>query len=442
MNALPDTPHLAPSVYAARRRALLERIGDGIAVVPTAPQRLRNRDSYYPYRPDSYFHYLSGFPEPEALVVLVGGAAPRSLLFCREKDEARETWEGFRYGPDAACASFGFDEACAFSEIDARLPELFSGVETLWLPFGTYREWETRVFALIDGLRATSRAGTRAPTRVADLCVHLDDMRRVKDTSEIALMRKAAAIASAGHVRAMRACRVGMAEYALEAELDYEFRRLGANGHAYPPIVAGGANACVLHYDENRAPLAEGTLVLIDAGCEFENYAADITRTFPVGGRFTPAQRDVYEIVLAAQAAAFSAIAPGASFDAYHEAALRVLVQGLVDLKVLSGAVDGLIESEAYKPYYMHRTGHWLGLDVHDAGEYVSKARESAVLAPGMTLTVEPGLYFRPGCAAPEAFHGTGVRIEDDVLVTETGAEVYTSAPKTVAEIESLVGRQ
>ncbi|MDR1367253.1 MAG: aminopeptidase P N-terminal domain-containing protein, partial [Candidatus Accumulibacter sp.] len=314
MNSTPDTTH---SAHSARRIALLELIGDGIALVPTSPQRLRNRDSYYPYRPDSYFWYLSGFPEPEALVVLVGGEAPRALLFCREKDETREIWEGFRYGPDSAREVFGFDEACAFSEVDARLPELFSGVETVWLPLGCHKDWETRVLAAIDRLRASSRDGTRHPTRIGDLCAPLDDMRRIKDAREIGLMRRAASITSTGHARAMRACRAGMAEYALEAEIGREFRRLGANGHAYPPIVAGGAHACVLHYDENRGTLADGTLVLIDAGCEFENYASDITRTFPVGGRFAPAQRDIYEIVLAAQIAAFSKIAPGALFDAY-----------------------------------------------------------------------------------------------------------------------------
>ena len=265
-------------------------------------------------------------------------------------------------------------------------------------------------------------------------------MRLIKDAHELDIMRRAAAVTAAGHMRAMRYCRPGLAEYELEAELTHEFRSRGASGHAYAPIVAGGANACVLHYIENDKLLADHTLVLIDAGCELEGYAGDITRTFPVGGKFTAAQRDVYEIVLAAQAAAIAAVKPGAPFIAYHDAALRVLVQGMIDLKLLSGALDGLIESEAYKPFYMHRTGHWLGLDVHDAGEY-KRGDDWIALEPGMTLTVEPGLYIRPGAQAPKVLHGIGIRIEDDILVTPTGAEVYTSAPKTVADIEELMHR-
>jgi Xaa-Pro aminopeptidase len=254
----------------------------------------------------------------------------------------------------------------------------------------------------------------------------------------MAIMRRAAAIAAAGHVRAMRACRPGIAEYELEAELSYEFRKRGADGHAYSPIVAGGHHGCVLHYVENNTLLAEHTLVLIDAGCELEGYASDITRTFPVGGRFSDVQRDAYEIILAAQRAAIAEIRPGAPFCAYHDAALRVLVQGMIDLKLLAGSVDGLIESEAYKPYYMHRTGHWLGLDVHDAGNYKEDG-EWIALAPGMALTVEPGIYIRPGATVPEHLHGIGIRIEDDVFVSEAGCEVYTDAPKTVAEIEEVM---
>ncbi|MDR2506968.1 MAG: aminopeptidase P N-terminal domain-containing protein [Candidatus Accumulibacter sp.] len=425
--------------YLARRKLLLEKIGDGIAIIPTAPRRIRNRDSYYSYRPDSYFWYLSGFPEPDAAIVLVGGNKPRVLLFCQGKNEERETWEGVRYGPNAAREIFGFDEAYDFSEIDSCLPGLFSGHQSIWIPLGQDRRWETRILSAINVLRTKARAGTRFPTQINDLCTPLDRMRRIKDAHETALMFKAAAITSAGHARAMRACHDGITEYALEAELGHEFRRLGASGHAYPPIVAGGSNACVLHYCENSARLTEGMLVLIDAGCEFENYAADITRTFPVGGRFTAAQRDIYEIVLAAQNAAIGAIVPGTAFNAYHDAAVRVLTQGLLDLKILNGALDGLIESEAYKPYYMHRSGHWLGLDVHDAGEYVAEDREWAALVPGMTLTVEPGLYFSRGSGVPEAFRGIGVRIEDDILVTETGASVYTSAPKSASEIEEIM---
>jgi Xaa-Pro aminopeptidase len=265
-------------------------------------------------------------------------------------------------------------------------------------------------------------------------------MRLLKDEYEARIMRRAAVIASAAHKRAMRTCRIGMAEFELEAEIGYEFRKRGADGHAYSPIIAGGNNACVLHYVENNKLLGANDLVLIDAGCEVKGYASDITRTFPVNGHFSGVQRDAYEIVLASQNAALAAIKPGAPFIAYHDAALRVLTQGMIDLKLLAGSVDGAIESEAYKPFYMHRTGHWLGLDVHDAGEY--KAGEDWVtLAPGMALTVEPGLYIRPGADVPEHLHGIGIRIEDDVFVTESGCEVYTTAPKSIHEIEEVMRR-
>ena len=426
--------------YASRRAALFEHIGDGIAIIPTSPERLRSRDSHHPYRFDSYFWYLSGFPEPEAVLVLIGGKTPRTLLFCREKNEEREIWDGFRYGPAAAREAFGVDEAYPFDTFEQKLPDLLSNRDVLWFAFGQDPAWDTRITAALNQVRAQVRAGKRAPASLRDLREPLDRMRLVKDAHEMEIMRRAAAITAAGHVRAMRHCRAGLAEYELEAELTHEFRRRGASGHAYAPIVAGGTNACVLHYIENDKLLADRTLVLIDAGCELEGYAADITRTFPVSGNFTAAQRDVYEIVLAAQAAAIAAVKPGAPFIAYHDAALRVLVQGMIDLKLLSGALDGLIESEAYKPFYMHRTGHWLGLDVHDAGEY-KRGDDWIALEPGMTLTVEPGLYIRPGAQAPKALHGIGIRIEDDILVTPTGAEVYTSAPKTVADIEELMHR-
>ncbi len=409
-----------------------------MAIIPTAPERIRNRDSHHPYRFDSYFWYLTGFPEPEAVAVLVGGTEPRAILFCREKNEEREVWDGFRHGPVAAQDAFGFDEAFPIDELEQRLPDLISNRDTLWHALGHDPDWDAKIVAALNTVRTQTRAGKRAPAQLRDLRQPLDRMRLIKDTHELDIMRRAATITAAGHARAMRASRPGLAEYELEAELSYEFRKRGADGHSYAPIVAGGANACVLHYVENDKLLADNTLVLIDAGCELDGYAADITRTFPVNGRFTSPQRDAYEIVLAAQAAAVAAICPGAPFSAYHDAALRVLVQGMVDLGLLAGTIDGLIESEAYKPFYMHRTGHWLGLDVHDAGEYKS-GDEWIALAPGMTLTVEPGLYIRPAAGVPAHLHGIGIRIEDDVLVTPDGAEVYTSAPKTVAEIEDVM---
>ncbi len=424
--------------FLARRKRLLKTIGDGVAIVPTAPEVIRNRDAHHPFRFDSYFWYLSGFPEPEAVLVLVGGKKPKSILFCREKHEEREIWDGYRYGPKAAKAAFGFDAAYPIEQLARKLPELLVDRDSLWHAFGHDADWDKRIAAALNDVRAQSRAGKRAPRSMHDLRTELDAMRLIKDDAEAGIQQRSADIASAGHARAMRACRPGMAEYALEAELTYEFRKRGADAHAYTPIVAGGANACVLHYVENNKLLNDNTLVLIDAGCELEGYAADITRTFPVNGRFNAAQRDVYEIVLAAQNAAFAATAPGRHFMEGHEAAVRVLTRGLVDLKLLSGDLDNLIEKGDYKRFYMHRTGHWLGLDVHDAGEY-KDGDQWTVLRPGMTLTVEPGLYIRPAADIPLALAGIGIRIEDDVRVTETGCDVFTTAPKTIAEIEEVM---
>jgi Xaa-Pro aminopeptidase len=427
--------------FLARRKRLLQTIGSGVAIIPTAPEVVRNRDAHYPYRFDSYFWYLSGFPEPEAVIVLVGGngrTKAKSILFCRDKHEEREIWDGYRYGPKAAKSAFGFDAAYSIEQLDKKLPELLVDRDTLWHAIGHDADWDARIARALNEVRAQARAGKRAPRAVHDLRAELDAMRLTKDGAELAIMQRAADIASAGHARAMHACRPGMAEYELEAELSYEFRKRGADGHAYSPIVAGGANACVLHYVDNNKLLNDHTLVLIDAGCEVEGYAADITRTFPVNGRFTPAQKDVYEIVLAAQAAAINATAPGRHFMEAHDAAVRVLTQGLVDLKLLTGDVDTLIEKGDYRRFYMHRTGHWLGLDVHDAGEY-KIGDDWTTLQPGMTVTVEPGLYIRPGADIPAELAGIGIRIEDDVRVTADGCDVYTTAPKTVAEIEEVM---
>ena len=427
--------------FIARRKRLLQTIGAGVAIVPTAPEVVRNRDAHHPYRFDSYFWYLSGFPEPEAVLVLVGAQGMqkgKSILFCREKHEEREIWDGYRYGPKAAKAAFGFDAAYPIEQLDKKLPELLVDRDTLWHAIGHDAEWDARIAKALNEVRAQTRAGKRAPRAIHDLRAELDRMRLVKDDAEAAIQQRAADIASAGHTRAMRACRPGLAEYELEAELTYEFRKRGADAHAYTPIVAGGANACVLHYVENDKLLNDNTLVLIDAGCEVAGYAADITRTFPVNGRFNAAQKDVYEIVLAAQQAAFAATAPGRHFMEAHDAAVRVLTRGLIDLKLLTGDLDNLIEKGDYRRFYMHRTGHWLGLDVHDAGEY-KVGDEWTTLVPGMTLTVEPGLYIRPGADIPPALAGIGIRIEDDVRVTESGCDIYTSAPKTIAEIEEVM---
>jgi len=423
-------------VYANRRRRLAEAVGEGIAVIPTAPERLRNRDSHYPYRFDSHFYYLTGFTEPEAVLVLAAGKA---ILFCRERNEEREIWDGFRYGPEAARERFGFDEAHPIAALDAEMERLLANQPALCYPMGADPEWDARAIRWVNAVRARVRAGISAPDRVHDVRALIDDMRLLKDAHEVAVMRRAARISAAAHRRAMQRARPGRYEYEIEAELLHEFRRNGAQFPAYSPIVASGANACVLHYVSNDAALHAGDLVLIDAGCELDGYASDITRTYPVNGLFTPAQRDVYEIVLAAQRAAIDKVASGNAWNEPHDTAVKVLAQGMLDLKLVAGPLDEVLEKETYKRFYMHRTGHWLGLDVHDAGDY-KRSGEWRTLAPGMALTVEPGLYIRAADNVPRALHGIGVRIEDDVVVTEKGCEVLTAeAPKTVADVEALM---
>jgi Xaa-Pro aminopeptidase len=427
------------AAYAKRRARLAAAVGGGIAVVPTAPERARNRDTHYPYRYDSYFYYLTGFAEPGSVLVLAGGEAPRTILFCRERNAEREIWDGFRHGPDGARERFGFDEAYPIDELDARLPALLADRPALWYPVGADGEWDARVMRWLNAVRTQARAGVAAPAELHDVRAPLDDMRLVKDAAELALMRRAGEISGAAHRRAMLAARPGANEYEVEAELLYEFRRRGAQFPAYWPIVAGGANACVLHYVQNDAPLADGALLLIDAGCELHGYASDITRSFPVNGRFSGAQRAVYEVVLAAQRAAMDKVRAGVAWNEPHDAAVRVLAQGMIDLKLLAGSLDAVLEQEAYKRFYMHRTGHWLGLDVHDAGEY-KHAGAWRTLEPGMTLTVEPGLYIRAADDVPPALRDIGVRIEDDVVVTPGECEVLTAAaPKAIGEIEALI---
>ncbi|HET7200306.1 MAG TPA: aminopeptidase P N-terminal domain-containing protein [Burkholderiales bacterium] len=426
---------------AERRHALQARMGKGVAIIPTAPARMRNRDSDYLYRFDSYFYYLSGFPEPEAVLVIVAGEEPRSILFCRERDPARELWEGVRNGPEGAKAAFGLDEAHPIETLDERMPKLLANQPVLHYAPGASASWDARIMGWLNEVRSQARAGVAAPSEIRDVRTALDEMRLIKDDTELAVMRRAAAISAAAHERAMRATRPGRNEYEIEAELLYEFRRRGAQFPAYWPIVAGGVNACILHYRDNSARLAEGDLLLIDAGCELDGYASDLTRTFPVSGKFRGAQKDVYELVLAAQAAAIAAVKVGNRWDEPHDAAVKTLARGFVDFGLCQGTFEQVIETEDYKRFYMHRTGHWLGLDVHDAGEYKS-AGEWRRLEAGMTLTVEPGCYIRPGDDVPREFWNTGVRIEDDVVVTSTGCDVLTAAaPKSVRDIEALVGR-
>jgi len=426
-------------VYQRRRARLAAAMGTGAAILPTAAEHRRNRDAHYPYRFDSYFYYLTGFREPDAVVVLVAGKEPKSILFCRDKNPEREIWDGFRYGPEAARGEFGFDEAYSIARLDAMAPELIAGRPALYCHLGADAAWDARITGWINHVREQARSGMVAPREVKDVHALLDDMRLIKGPEELTLMRRAAEITAGAHRRAMRAAKPGQAEYEIEAELLHEFRRHGAQAPAYTPIVASGERACVLHYVQNDGVLKDGELLLIDAGCELEGYAADLTRTFPVNGRFSASQREVYDLVLAAQAAAIAAVKPGERWDAPHRAAVNVLAQGLIDLKLLAGGLAEVVETEAYKKFYMHRTGHWLGLDVHDAGDYKLDG-EWRALAPGMVLTVEPGCYIRTGDGIPERLAGIGVRIEDDVLVTDAGAEVLTrEAPKKAHDIEAWI---
>jgi Xaa-Pro aminopeptidase len=441
MNApLPALATVDLAARVERRRRLAQTMTAGVAVIATAPERPRNRDTHHPFRFDSYFWYLTGFPEPEAVLVIVAGATPRTLLFCREKNLEREIWDGFRFGPDVAAATFGVDAAHPIGELDALLPKLLADQPTLFADLGQDPAWDARLMGWLNAVRAQVRSGVSAPSELRDIRRLLDDMRLIKDPAELDTMRRAAAISADAHRRAMAATRPGRFEYEIEAELLHEFVRRGARAQAYPAIVASGPNACVLHYVENTRRMLPGDLLLIDAGCEVDGYASDITRTWPVDGRFTGAQRDVYALVLAAQAAAIDAVQPGRHWEEPHEAALRVLARGFVDFGLCAGSVDAVIESGDYRRFYMHRTGHWLGLDVHDAGDY-KRDGVWRPLAPGMTLTVEPGCYIRPDDAVPEAFWNIGVRIEDDVLVTADGHEVLTAAtPKSIADVEAIVG--
>ncbi|MES2499390.1 MAG: aminopeptidase P N-terminal domain-containing protein [Pseudomonadota bacterium] len=434
--------------FQQRREQLLQRMGHGIAIIPTAAETIRNRDSHYPYRFDSYFYYLTGFVEPESVLILIAGDAsknelPRSILFCRDKDLEREIWDGFRYGPDAAKAQFGFDEAYTIGQLDALMPDLMGNRAQLFYSLGADHYWDKRVTEWLNIVKNKARMGICAPQSILDVRQLIDVQRLIKTPFEIDLMRRSANIAADAHNRAMRfvadnLAKSALMEYAVEAEFLHEFYRNGAQSPAYTSIVAGGANACTLHYNANNAQLKQGDLLLIDAGCELDGYASDITRTFPVSGKFSATQRDLYELVLTAQLAAIDVAKAGKHWNAPHEVALNVLVQGFIDFKLCKGSVEEVLENGSYRQFYMHRTGHWLGLDVHDAGEYKDNKGEWAILQAGNTLTVEPGCYVRPAENVPEHFWNIGIRIEDDVLITTTGNEVLThKAIKTVVDIES-----
>ncbi len=456
------------SIYAQRRARLAAQLGaGGIAILPTAPERPRNRDSDYLYRHDSYFYYLTGFTEPGAWLVLT--AEGQATLFCQPKDLEREIWDGYRLGPEAAVAQLGLTDAHSTAELDARLPRLLENRRQVWFPFATHAGLAARVEGWLNQVRARVRYGALCPQQQGDLCALLDEMRLIKDEHELAIMRRAGSISAGAHVRAMqtsaRMLRAGqeVREYHLEAELLHEFRRHGSQYPAYGSIVAAGANACVLHYRADTAPVRAGELVLIDAGCELDGYASDITRTFPADGRFSGPQRALYDLVLASEKAAIAATRAGARFTDPHDAAVAVLAQGMLDVGLLDknkvGSAQDVIEKRAYFQFYMHRTGHWMGMDVHDCGSYVEPGevgqvserkdplsgelilnRPSRFLRAGMVLTIEPGIYVRPAPGVPEAFHHIGIRIEDDALVTDAGCELMTrGVPVEPDEIEALM---
>lgn len=432
------------TIYLQRREHLLQQIGnDGLAVLFAAPEQTRSNDTHFPYRQNSYFHYLSGFPEPEAVIVL-DGANGTSTLYCREKDTLSEIWDGFRYGPAAAQTEFHFDAAHSIEEFSQHIEKAILNKRRLFALWGENPEHDRNLLQHWHHVQQTAGQRmlaecTRAPDSLVDLATLLNPMRLIKDPHEITLLKKAGSISAQAHIRAMQKTRPGISEMQIEAELLHDFMRHGARFPAYNSIVAGGKNACCLHYVENKDILRDGDLLLIDAGAEYEMYAGDITRTFPVNGKFTAAQKDVYEIVLAANQAAIAAVKPQANWADVHNTALKILTQGLIDLKLLSGSLDENLESQAYKRFYMHGLGHWIGLDVHDVG---GRWRDGTplLLQAGMCTTIEPGLYIAAADDIPAHFHNIGIRIEDNILVTENGAENYTAeVPKTIAEIETLM---
>jgi Xaa-Pro aminopeptidase len=429
------------SEFARRRRQLARTMGKGsIAILPAAPTRTRNNDVEHPYRQDSDFYYLTGFPEQEAVAVIVPGRqAAEYILFVRDRDRVKETWDGRRAGTTGARERYGADDAFPISDLDEILPGLMENRERVYYAMGTQPEFDQKLLGWIKRLKGLARHGRHPPQEMIALDHVLHDMRLYKSRTEIGLMREAGRIAAAAQLRAMRYTAPGRYEFEIAAEIMHEYGRHNATA-SYPPIVGGGANSCILHYRENDARLEEGELLLVDAGCEYQYYASDITRTWPVGGRFTPAQREIYEIVLEAQRAAIAATRPGNHWNQPHEAAVQGITHGLVSVGLLKGRVAKLVKDGAYRRYFMHRTGHWLGMDVHDVGDY-KIGDEWRVLEPGMAMTVEPGLYIPAGTrGVPKRYWNCGIRIEDDVIVTSDGCEVLTGGvPSAPAEVEAAV---
>lgn len=430
--------------FKRRRNQLMRMMGPGsIAILPSAPVAIRNRDADYPYRPDSDFHYLTGFPEPEAVAVLIPGRKQAEyVLFCRERDLEKETWNGRRAGQEGACELYGADDSFPIGDLNDILPRMIEQSERVFYAMGCNHELDKQMSEWISTMRNQGRAGVHGPIEFVALDHYLHDMRLYKSRSEIKTMRTAAKISAKAHKRAMQFCRPGLKEWQVEAELVHECARHGGRFQAYTPIVGGGANGCILHYVENSAELKSGDLLLIDAGCEYDYYASDITRTFPVNGRFSPEQRALYELVLKSQAAAIEQVRPGNHWNEPNDAVVKVITKGLVELGILKGRVSTLIKKEAYKPYYMHRAGHWLGMDVHDVGDYKIDGKWRQ-LEPGMVLTVEPGLYIPAGSkGVAKKWWNIGIRIEDDVLVTKDGYDILSKdVPKSVEDIEALMAR-
>ncbi|MBX2847692.1 MAG: aminopeptidase P N-terminal domain-containing protein [Acidiferrobacterales bacterium] len=428
-------------MFAKRRTELLNQIGENdIVIVPTSTVKSRNGDVEYQFRPDSDFYYLTGFEEPEAVAVVCPGRKQgKFVIFCRERDALREMWDGRRAGLEGAVEYYGADDAFPIEDIGEILPGMMEEREKVYTTVGRYPDFDALILSWLNKIKLDVRNGKHAPYELVDLNHILHEQRLIKRKDEVSIMRKAGKVSAAGHTRAMQVCKAGMYEYQVQAEMECEFRKAGSNYNAYPSIVAGGQNACILHYTENNHLLNDGDLLLIDAGAELDCYAADISRTFPVNGKFSPEQRQLYDIVLAAQSAAFEKCTVGHSWNEPHEAAVTVIAQGLIDEGLISGTLEQALETQSYTQFYMHRTGHWLGMDVHDVGDYQLEEtwRE---LEPGMVFTVEPGIYVSPAAGVDERWHNIGIRIEDNVLVKKEGIEILTSAaPKLADDIEALM---
>ena len=433
---------ISKTEFARRRKNLMAQMEpNSIAIIPSAREQVRSRDTEYPFRQDSDFYYLSGFAEPDAVLVLLPGRRHgQFIVFCRERDPAMELWNGYRAGPEGVCLRHAADDAFPIGDIDDILPGLIEGRDRVYYSMGRSADFDRQIMGWVNSIRGKESSGAVPPGEFTDLDHMLHELRLFKSAAELRLMRKAAQITARAHERVMRHCRPGMYEYQLEAELQHEFAYAGARYTAYNSIVGSGDNGCILHYVENNRKMRDGDLVLIDAGCELEYYASDVTRTFPVNGRFNTEQRALYELVLRAQQAAISQVVPGSHWNQPHDASVRTITEGLVKLGLLKGRVNTLIKQQAYRRYYMHRVGHWLGMDVHDVGDY-RVGGQWRVLEPGMVMTVEPGIYVAPDDSkVARKWRGIGIRVEDNVLVTPEGCEVLTAAiPKSAEQIESLM---